>query len=167
MAEATDSWSHQRQATAQRIAAVLYGVIAVMTAELAVEPGELGYLEAAVGALVVGLAMMMTRVFVEVVKKESEIGAHLPLRKAGAILRDSLLVMAFPGLTALLIVGAALSTTGWPRLLDRVLYVGMATIFATGFLSSYVCDGALRPALTRGAGWLILSLVLIAAKSLV
>src|SRR5262249_2474670 len=100
-AHVSEASRHQRQALAQRIAAALYGVIAIMTAELAVEPGQLSYLEAVLGALLVGLAMMTTRVFVEVVKKETEIGERLPIYKAGMILRDSALVMLFPTITAL------------------------------------------------------------------
>jgi len=165
MAQTIEHPSHQRQALAQRIAAALYGVIAIMTAELAVEPGQLSYVEAVLGALLVGLAMMTTRVFVEVVKKETETGERLPIYKAGMILRDSALVMLFPTITALLIIAAALSTTKWPRLLDLVLYLGEVTIFATGFLSSYLRDRAIGLALMRGAGWMVLSLILIAAKS--
>src|SRR5262245_35623004 len=130
MESSTQHRSTQRQVLAQRIAAALYGVIAIMTAELAVEPGQLSYLEAVLGALLVGLAMMTTRVFVEVVKKETEIGERLPIYKAGMILRDSALVMLFPTITALLIIAAALSTTKWTRLLDIVLYLGEVTIFA-------------------------------------
>jgi hypothetical protein len=73
--------------------------------------------------------------------------------------------MQFPTVTALLIIAAALSTTKWPRLLDLVLYIGEVTIFATGFLSSYLRDGAVGPALLRGIGWMVLSLILIVAKN--
>jgi len=167
MAQSTQIWSKQRQAAAQRVAAVLYGVIAIMTAELSVQAGELGYAEAVLGALLVGVAMTVARIFVDVVEKETEIGAHLPIRKAGAIIVNSLLVMLFPVATALLIVVAALTTARWTILLDVVLYLGMATVFATGFLSSYVLDRQIRPALSRGVAWLLLSVLLVVAKSLV
>jgi hypothetical protein len=42
----------------------------------------------------------------------------------------------------------------------------MATVFVVGFLSSYVLDREIRPALLRGVGWLLLSLVLVVAKNL-
>ncbi len=164
MARHTESWSEQRGDAAQRVAAVLYGVVAVMTAELAVQPGEFSYGEAALGVLLVGAAMTATRIFVEVVKKETEIGAHPPIRKAGAILHDSLLVMLFPAATAILIVIAAWSTAQWQGLLAVVLYLGIAMVFVVGFLSSYLLDRAVGPAVSRGAVWLILSLVLVAAK---
>jgi hypothetical protein len=166
MASATDNWSERRGIMAQRVAAVLYGVIAIITAELAVQPGEFGYPEAALGALLVGITMTVTRIFVEVVKKETEIGAHVPIGKAGAIIRVSLLVMLFPTATALLIVVAALTTGQWTALLDVVLYLGMATVFVIGFLSSYILDHKIPPALSHGAVWLLLSLVLVAAKML-
>jgi hypothetical protein len=166
MAQSSEIWSKQRQATAQRIAAVLYGVIAIMTAELSVQPGQFSYAETALGALLAGVAMAVARLFVEVVKKETEIGAHLPIVKAGVIMRDSLLVMLFPVATALLIVAAASATAQWTRLLDVILYLGMATVFVIGFLTSYVLDRKIRPAVARGASWLLLSLLLVAAKAL-
>jgi hypothetical protein len=166
MPNLSDNWSKQRQAAAQRVSAILYGVVAVMTAELPVRAGEYSHFETALGAIVVGFAMAVTRTFVEVVKKETELGAHLPLLNAGAIVADSLLVMLFPIVTGLLIVIAALTTESWATLLDSVLYVGSVTVFATGFVSSYILDRAPRPALTRGLLWLVLCLAMIAAKKL-
>src|SRR5258708_5953312 len=136
----SESWSVQRRITAQRVAAILYGVISIMTAELSLQGGEFGYAEAAVGALLVGLAMTVTRIFIELVKKETEIGAHLPIGKSGAIVRDSALVMLFPAMTALAVVVAALITAKWSVFLDLLLYLSMATVFVIGFLSSYVLD---------------------------
>ena len=66
---------------APRIASVLYGVIAIMTVDLAVQPDRLRYSEAVLGVLLIGLAMAMTRLFVRVVTKEAEIGAHLPIKE--------------------------------------------------------------------------------------
>jgi hypothetical protein len=162
----SERWSRQRRALAQRVAAVLYGVVAIMTAEIGVQASAFAYAEAAFGALLVGVAMTVTRFFIELVKKETEIGAHLPISKAGAIICDSLLVMLFPAMTALLIVVAGLTTSQWTMMLDVLLYFGMATVFVIGFLSSYVLDGEVRPAALRGAAWMLLSIVLAAAKTL-
>jgi len=162
----TESWSVQRRLTAQRVAAILYGVISIMTAELSVQGGEFGYTETALGALLVGFAMTVTRIFIELVKKETEIGAHLSIGKSGSIVRDSMLVMLFPAMTALLVVVAALTTAKWSILLDVLLYLSMVTVFVVGFLSSYVLDREIRPALLRGVSWLLLSLVLVVAKNL-
>jgi VIT1/CCC1 family predicted Fe2+/Mn2+ transporter len=166
MAKSSGNWSEQRRIMAPRIASVLYGVIAIMTVDLAVQPDRLGYAEAASGVLLIGLAMTMTRIFVRVVTKEAEIGSHLPMREFGAIGRDSLLVMLFPIITALLIVAAALVTARWLILLDVILYFGMAAVFVIGFLSSYILDRDIRPALSRGVVWLLLILVIVAAKKL-
>ena len=162
----SQSWSQQRRTTAQRISATLYGVVAIMSAELAVKPGAYDYAEVAVGALLVGLAVTATKIFVELVKKETEIGAHLPVGKVGAIVRDSLMVLLFPLAVAVAIMVAALITARWVELLDLILYCGMATVFAIGFLSSYILDDEVRPAATRGVLWLLLSVVLVVAKKL-
>lgn len=151
---------------APRIASVLYGVIAIMTVDLAAQPERLRYAEGISGVLLVGLAMTITRIFVRVVTREAEIGAHLPIGELGATVRDSLLVMLFPVLTALLILVAALSTARWTLLLDLILYFGMAAVFVIGFSSSYILDRDIRPALSRGAVWLVFTLVLVAAKKL-
>jgi uncharacterized membrane protein len=60
----------------------------------------------------------------------------------------------------------ALATVEWKALLDDILYVGMATVFVIGFLSSYILDRAFRPALRRAFAWLLLSVIIVAAKSL-
>ena len=166
MAKSSENWSKQRRIIAPRIASVLYGVIAIMTVDLAVQPDRLAYAEAASGVLLIGLAMTMTRIFVRVVTKEAEIGAHLAMREFGAIGSDSLLVMLFPIITALLIVAAALVTARWVVLLDVILYFGMAAVFVIGFSSSYILDREIRPALSRGVVWLLLTLVIVAAKKL-
>ena len=166
MAALSDNWSKQRQAAAQRVSAILYGVIGIMTAELSVRGNEFGFIETALGALLIGVAMTVTRIFAEVVKKETEIGAHLPLAKAGGIVVDSLLALLFPAVTAVLIVIAALTTENRTTLLDSVLYLAIATVFMTGFMSSYILDRALWPAFTRALLWLVLSLILLAAKKL-
>ena len=167
MAKSTENWSDQRRIWAQRIASALTGVIAIMTADLAVQHNKLGYVEVELGVLLIGFAMTVTRVFIRIVTKEAEIGAHLPIAVAGAMVRDSLFVMLFPVISALLIVAAALTNMQWTILLDVVLYFGTLTVFAIGFHSSYVLDRKFRPALSRGGLWTILCLVLLAARALV
>src|SRR5438876_1026658 len=51
MQPATPAWSERRRDITNRVAAALYGVIAILTAEPAIEPGEVSFVEAAVGAL--------------------------------------------------------------------------------------------------------------------
>jgi hypothetical protein len=151
---------------APRIASVLYGVIAVMTVDLAVQPDRLRYSEAVWGILLIGLAMAGTRLFVRVISKEAEIGAHLPMKESGVLVRESMLVMLFPSITALLILLAAWTTTRWLILLDIILYFGVAAVFVIGFSSSYVLDRDIRLGLTRGAVWVLMTLALVAVKKL-
>jgi len=152
---------------APRVASVLYGVIAIITVDLAVDPADRPhYGETAFYVLLVGVAMTMTRIFVELVTKEAEVGAHLSIRTSGEIVRDASLVMVFPVLTAVEIVGAALATARWPTLLDFVLYTGFAAVFLIGFLSSYILDRDMGLALRRGGAWLVLLLALVAVKKL-
>jgi hypothetical protein len=166
MPKLAEPWSDQRRLLAQRVASVLYGVVAILTAEFAVQPGELDYAEAVIGAILVGVGMTATRVFVEVVEKETEIGAHLNFAHAVATIRDSLLVMAFPVLVAIMILIGGLFSPQPGVLLYAITYLSLAAVFIVGFLSSYVLDRKLGIALARGAGWFALSLVLLAAKSL-
>ena len=166
MRATSENWSEQRRALAPRIASVLYGVIAIMTVDLAVQPDRLRYAEAVLGVLLIGLAMAMTRLFVRVVTKEAEIGAHLPMKESGTLIRESMLVMLFPGATAFLILIGAWTATGWLILLDIILYVGVVAIFVIGFSSSYVLDRNIRLGLTRGAVWVAMALMLVALKKL-
>ena len=164
--KSSENWSQQRRIAAQDVASVLYGVIAIMTADLAAQPGKFGYIEAGLGVLLIGLAMTITRFFVKVVTKETELGAHLSVAELVPVMRDSLWVMLFPVITMALIILGALATAGWKVLLDDILYVGMATVFVIGFLSSYMLNQEFRPALRRAFAWLLLSVIIVAAKAL-
>jgi len=164
MANPTEIWSARRRIIAPRVAAVLYGVIAIVTADLVLQPDRLTYAEAAIGALLIGFAMTATHFFVKVVTKEGEIGAHLRLAEAGAIAYDSTLVMLFPIITTLVIGVASLTAMPSTLLLDSILYLGIIAVFAVGFLSSYILDREIRPALSRGLLWRLLILALLGAK---
>src|SRR5262245_50623618 len=134
MANVTEDWSEKRRLMAPRVAAVLYGVIAIATADLILQPGNVTYAEAAVGALLIGFAMTVTHVFVKVVTKEAEFGAHLPIAKVGTIIQDSLFVMAFPVITVLVVAAASQSSMMQSRLLlDAILYLGIVAVFTIGF----------------------------------
>ncbi len=165
MANPTEIWSARRRIIAPRVAAVLYGVIAIVTADLVLEPDRLTYAEAAIGALLIGLVMTATHIFVKVVTKEGEIGAHLRLAEAGAIAYDFILVMLFPIVTTLVIGAASLTAMPSKLLIDSILYLGIVAVFAVGFLSSYTLDREIRPALSRGLLWTLLILVLLGAKT--
>jgi hypothetical protein len=163
----SEAWSEKRRLMAPRVAAVLYGVIAIVTADLILQPGKVTYAEAVLGALLIGFSMTVTHIFVKVVTKEAEIGAHLPSAKDGTIIQDSLFVMAFPAITVLVVAAAFQSAIQSALLLDAILYLGIVAVFIIGFLSSYVLDRVIRLALSRGGLWTLLILVLLAAKALV
>jgi hypothetical protein len=145
---------------------VLYGVIGIMTADLAYEPGVAPMYAEAVGALLIGLAMALTHSFVELVQDEARRGSHLSFDEALDLSRSSLLVMTFPAVVAALIMMGRV--VGLPSaLLDRCLpYVSVVTVMGLGFGSSYVLDRRLRLALLRAVSWTLISLVLFAAKQL-
>ena|SRR5689334_2483850 len=163
-ARRTSKWSERRRRNAHLVASILYGVIAVMVAEIAVDPGELTYAEAALGSIIVGAVMSLTRFVVETVDRETEIGKRASLSDQGALLLQSLLVFVFPTLVALLIMASAMLGIAWKPLLQSVLYLGVAFVFLLGAGSSYVLDDKLGYALARGLSWTVLSLVLVIVK---
>ena len=164
---ASENWSQQRGTAARHIASVLYGVVAIMTADIVAQPDRLTYHGAVLIVFLIGFAMATTHLFVHVVTKETERRAHLAAGEFAGLVRDSAWVLLFPAITAGLIVIGALVALEWKALLEDILYVGMATIFMTGFWSSYILDRNLRLALRRAIVWLLLSAVLTAAKSLI
>ena len=163
----TAEWSDSRKKFANGVASVLYGVIAIMSADLAYAPGMASRSAVAAGALVVGFAMSMTHTFVELVNIETQRGAHVGWHEASELLRSSLLVMAFPGVVAGLILAAQYLGLEQGTLAELLPYASVATVMVLGFGSSFVLDRRLIPALTRGAFWMLLSLLLFAAKQLV
>jgi hypothetical protein len=165
-ASSDPNWSESRKKFARGTASVLYGVIGIMTADLAYEPGVAPMYAEAVGALLIGLAMALTHSFVELVQDEARRGSHLSFDEALDLSRSSLLVMTFPAVVAALIMMGRV--VGLPSaLLDRCLpYVSVVTVMGLGFGSSYVLDRRLRLALLRAVSWTLISLVLFAAKQL-
>src|SRR5687768_11696107 len=119
MASSAD-WSDGRKLIANGVAYGLYGTTVIMATALAVEPGEFTFTEAALGALVLGGIMLMTRLCVEVVKRETETGSFAGLKELGDILLESGMVVAFPVLTAAMIAMSPALGVGWPALLDAI-----------------------------------------------
>jgi hypothetical protein len=163
---ASPAWSKRRKAAANGVASVLYGVVAIMSAELGIQPGDLTPLQGAIGAVLVGLAMALTRLFVEVVKQETELGSHVRIWEGLDILRVSLLAMVFPtAVGAWILIGTLLGVRrGF--FVEALPYVSELTVFTLGFGSSFVLDGRVKPAFLRAVSWALLSLVLFAAKQL-
>jgi hypothetical protein len=163
---AISSWSEPRRKLAAAVASVLYGVIAIMSADLAYEPGRASRFAVAVGALLVGLAMALTHLFVNLVEDETRLGAHLEAGGFRAILQSSMWVMAFPIVVALLVLAGQFIGLRPGMLADLLPYFSVATVTVLGFGSSYARDRKMAPALMRGVSWTLLSLVLFVAKLL-
>src|SRR3990167_8934079 len=88
------------------IAGTLYGVIAVLTALIAVQPGEVTTRDAIVGGLVLAGITVVSKFFIELSKKETELGARLNQPARREIWRESLPTVAFP-LAAVVMLGLA------------------------------------------------------------
>jgi len=162
----TPSWSEPRKRLASAVASVLYGVIAIMSADIAYEPGRASRYALAVGALLVGFAMALTHLFVNLVEDETRRGSHLESGGLRAILRSSSWVMAFPIVVALLVLAGQFIGLRTGLLADLLPYFSVATVTMLGFGSSYALVGKWAPALARGLSWTMLSLVLFLAKQL-
>jgi hypothetical protein len=162
----TPSWSEPRKRLASAVASVLYGVIAIMSADIAYEPGRASRYALAVGALLVGFAMALTHLFVNLVEDETHRGSHLESGGLRAILRSSSWVMAFPIVVALLVLAGQFIGLRTGLLADLLPYFSVATVTMLGFGSSYALVGKWAPALARGLSWTMLSLVLFLAKQL-
>jgi hypothetical protein len=159
-------WSNHRKDVANGVASILYGVVAIMSAELGLEPGKMTPYELACGAFLVGLAMALTRGFVDIVKRETEQGAHLGLGETQSLVGSSLLVLAFPVAVAIAVLVGAVCGLRPGLLADVVPYVSVVVVLILGFGSSYVLDRDLKPAFLRAGSWTLLCLVLFAAKQL-
>ncbi len=158
--------SEKRKQAAGHVASTLYGVVMILAAALAVRPGELSLAAGVVGALGVGLAILATRCFTEVIKVETESGRHIEPGRMAQILKAQTFVMAFPLLTAAVIPAALALGVAEARVIDLVFYLGAVSVFLVGFASSYLVDGRPGFALRRGCYWLLFSAVLLAAKKL-
>jgi hypothetical protein len=164
--ESHKAWSESRKRIAEGTASVLYGVIGIMTADLAYEPGSVPKYAVAAGALLVGLAMALTHAFVELVKSETQRGAHVRLSEALELSQSSLLVMIFPAVIAGLILASQLIGLQPGVLAEWLPYMSVVTVIALGFGSSYALDRQLRPAFLRAMSWTLVSLLLFGAKQL-
>jgi hypothetical protein len=108
--------SDLRKRMANDIAAILSGVMAITSAALAVQPGELSVSGAMAGALLVGLVAMMTRLLNDQTKKRAELGRRLRWIEWGGILEVSAMALVYPALTTLVVLlGPVPSTVGVGR----------------------------------------------------
>ncbi len=162
----TKVWSQKRKDAAVGVAATLYGVVMILAATLAVQPGELTMTSGILGALGVGVAILATRCFTEVVKAETESGSDVEPGGVARILRAQAPVMVFPLIIAALIPTALAFDVAEEKVIDLVFYLGAASVLLIGFASSYLIDGRLGFALRRAGYWLVFSAIPLVAKKL-
>ena len=164
--EKIEEVSATRKRMADDIAAILSGVMAVVSAALAIQPGEVSVKEAVFGALFVGFVAMMTRFLNDRTKKRTELGRRLRWAELGSILEVSAMVLVFPVLTALSVLLGLAGGLSWSARISLVFYLGIATVFIAGFMSSYVVDSRFLAAGSQGLSWAALGVALTLVKKL-
>ncbi len=152
------------KAFGHEVASVLYGVIALMSADLVYRPGMITRYAAAGGAILVGLAMALTHAFVQMVESETGRGSHVSAPETIELVRSALFVMAFPTAVAILAIISQFLDLQIGVLDELLPYISVATVLAVGFGSSYALNRQWAPAIKRGVSWMLLSLVLLVAK---
>jgi hypothetical protein len=167
MAETTVAdWAISRRKLAKAVASTLYGVIAIMSADLAYEPGRASRHAVATGAFLVGFAMALTYLFVHLAEDETRLGSHLEPYGFWNVLSSALWVMLFPSVIAVLVLLGQFVGLPSGALAELLPYLSVVTVTVLGFGSSYALRGQIAPALARGVSWTLLSLVLFVAKEL-
>ncbi|MGO9056513.1 MAG: hypothetical protein ACLQU2_03895 [Candidatus Binataceae bacterium] len=162
----TQKSSAIRKRMADDIAAVLSGVMAVTSAALPVQPGEISVTEAVLGALFVGFVAMVTRFLNDRTKKRTELGRRLRWDELGGILEVSAMALVFPALTAIAVLLGLAGGWSWSARISSIFYLGIATVFTAGFMSSYVLDARFLAAGSQGSMWAALAIMLTLVKKL-
>ena len=120
-----------------------------------------------IGGLVLAAITVMSKFFIELSKKETELGAHIDPPARRELWREALPTGAFPlASVAVLAVTYALGI-GQAAAYNFIYYLGLATLFVAGFLSRYAADGKAAEAFSRGAVWLFLGLLILAGKKFI
>jgi hypothetical protein len=146
--------------------ATFYGILATLSAALPARADQLTVREAVLGAMIVGLVGFANRWFMDALKRETELGRHIAWEEAPALLRQNIAALLFPAIGAAIIglgthVGVTLASG-----LEAVLYLGVLMAFISVFLSSFVLDQRILPALRRGSIWAALTILLLLVRRL-
>jgi hypothetical protein len=155
-----------RKRMADDTAAIMYGVMAVTSAALSVQPGEISVTEAVLGALFVGFIAMMTRLLTDRTKKKTELGRRLRWEELRGVLEVASMVLVFPALTAILVLIGVAEGLSWSARISSVFYLGIATVFVAGFISSFVLEAQFLAAGGQGLSWAGLVIMLTIVKKL-
>jgi hypothetical protein len=150
LTESVSNWTSRRKVFGHEVASVLYGVIALMSADLVYRPGMMTRYAAAGGAILVGLAMALTHAFVQMVESETGRGSQVSVPETIELVRSSLFVMAFPAAVAILVVIGQFLDLEIGVLDECLPFISVATVLAVGFGSSYALNREWGPAIKRG-----------------
>jgi hypothetical protein len=147
--------------------ATFYGILATLSAALPARADQLTVKETILGAIFIGLVGLANRWFMDVLKLETERGRHLAWNETFAVMRQGALAFLFPAISAVTIglasvIGATLASG-----LQAVFYLGVLMAAISVFLSSFVLDLRILPALWRGSIWAALTILLLLVRGLV
>lgn len=157
-------WSQSRKTTANRLASIIYGSIATMTADLGIKATDYTGMSLSGGLAAVTAAAIFTKFFLEIVKRETETGHHLPAGESWATFIEALYVAPLPFVGILIFALSpkiAVPLAHW-----AVSTIAFGTLGVSGFLSSYLLDSSIRIGLTRAVLWFGLGAMLLALKAL-
>jgi len=89
-------WTAARKHIANDTSATFYGILATLSAALPLPADQLTVRETVLGAMFIGFVGLANRWFMDALKLETELGRHLTLKEAPALLRQSALALLFP-----------------------------------------------------------------------
>jgi hypothetical protein len=153
-----------RKQIANDTSATFYGILATLSAALPARADQLTVTETVLGAMIVGLVGLANRWFMETLKLETQLGRHLALEEASELLRQSALALLFPVVSAATIGVGSLVGMTLAGGLEAIFYLGVLMATVSAFLSSFVLDQRLIPALRRGLVWTALTILLLVAR---
>jgi hypothetical protein len=156
-----------RKQIANDTSATFYGILALLSAALPASADQLTVKEAVLGAMIIGLVGLANRWFMEALKLETQLGRHLALEEASALLRQSAMALLFPAVSAATIGLGSLIGVTLASGLEAVFYLGVLMATVSVFLSSFVLDQRFLHALQRGSIWAALTILLLVLRKLI
>lgn len=144
---------------------IMVGVISIMSAALPVDPSKIPAGTMALGALAVGALVTIGSVIVEILRKLIEDRRPTDLRSFGAIITSHALILLYPLISAVVLIGGSFVGTSSTQLFKLLFVAGGGVAFLSGAMSRYALDQQRGPAIVRGCLWLGVSMILILAKA--
>lgn len=149
---------------ANRITAILNGVIVIMTAELSLRSTSLKGAELVAGALLVGAIMTVTKLFIDSVHLEIESQSKITTKKFIGVFLNSIFVMVFPLIASVIIVISDLLPLPIDFTLDEIMYAGAVSVIFIAFISGYLFDRDVLKALRRSFMWTVVCVLIVLVR---